>query len=106
MGEAHEAFLLADEDRKQYFIENIIVQMEIATGLYSWLYNLCLAASERLSGNMDGFREFTKKAVFALRKLLMDRTKAGQGKWANWYRGDKKLNIPYVLERTEANLHR
>jgi len=37
-----------------------------------------------------------------LEALLAIRSEAQAGRWVNWYRGDKKENLPALLERTRA----
>ena len=39
-------------------------------------------------------------AEVALQRFLDVRDVAAQGKWSGWYRGDKKVNVPALLERT------
>ncbi|MHB8902046.1 MAG: glycosyl hydrolase 115 family protein, partial [Thermoguttaceae bacterium] len=41
-------------------------------------------------------------AEAALEGLLEMRGAAATGKWENWYRGDKKVNVPDLLEKTRA----
>lgn len=43
-----------------------------------------------------------KDAEAALERLLEIRKAAEAGKWKNWYRGDKKVNVPDFLERTRV----
>ena len=40
------------------------------------------------------------EAEAALERFLQVRQAAEGGKWANWYRGDKKVNVPALLEQT------
>ena len=42
------------------------------------------------------------QAEAALQQVLAVREDAVKGKWTNWYRGDKKVNVPAFLERTRA----
>ncbi len=42
------------------------------------------------------------EAEAALRQFLTVRKAAATGKWVGWYRGDKKVNVPALLERTRA----
>jgi hypothetical protein len=41
-------------------------------------------------------------AESALQAFLAVRKGAAAGKWADWYRGDKKVNVPALLEKTRA----
>ncbi len=41
-------------------------------------------------------------AEAALERCLDVRQVAATGKWENWYRGDKKVNVPELLKKTQA----
>jgi glycosyl hydrolase family 115 (putative glucuronidase)/glycosyl hydrolase family 20 len=43
-----------------------------------------------------------KDAEQALERFLQIRKAAESGKWKNWYRGDKKVNVPEFLNKTRA----
>jgi hypothetical protein len=45
-------------------------------------------------------RKHLGSAAAELERLLQVRQPAAAGKWADWYRGDKKENLPLLLERT------
>jgi len=38
----------------------------------------------------------------ALEELLAVRQRAARGRWNNWYRGDKKVNTPRMLQRVRS----
>ena len=85
-------------------MSNVIVQLEIIIGLYSWVN--CLArAAEILEIDTDKIKPYIKEAVHVLEKLLVDRKKAEQGKWKDWYRGEKKMNLLEILARTKSFLN-
>ena len=85
------------KDRQPFFRDHFLVQAQIMLGLYGWVEQLFLAAEGR---GLEALSE----AVFYLEKALLDRTAAEHGKWENWYRGDKKMNLPDLLEKTKALL--
>lgn len=90
------------KDRQAFFVNNIIVQIEIMLGLYAWVYNLCLAATNRrLKADDAAYEGYIDEAVFALSKLYMDRTKALTGKWEHWYDGDSLINISEDIRLTK-----
>lgn len=99
--EAYQIFPGVCQKRQQFFIDNLVVQLEIIIGLYSWVNNLAKAAENIYNSNTSSGKEYIKKAVYSMEKLLIDRTKAEHGKWNNWYRGDKKMNLPEVLDKTK-----
>lgn len=100
---------LADvaKDRRAFYVNNIIVQIEIIMGLYTWVNNLCLAANNRRAKGDDAtYENYIDEAVFALSKIQMDRTKAVAGKWEHWYDGDSLIAIPADIQLTKAlSLH-
>ncbi len=101
---AWQALSLVSNQRRTFFIDHFIVQIEIMLGLYGWCYHICLATQALLDGDQSTRDEYLSQAIFALEKLLVDRTKAEHNHWQGWYRGDKKMNLPGVLDRTRALL--
>jgi len=90
-------------DRQSFYITNMIVQIEIILGLYTWVYNLCLAAEDRRNKSDDSvFVEYLDEAVYALSKIIMDRKKASWDKWEHWYDGDLLINVSDCLEMTKS----
>ncbi len=90
------------KDRQAFFVNNVVVQIEIILGLYTWVYNLCLAATNRRTkGDDAAYEGYIDESVFALSKIYMDRTKALAGKWEHWYDGDSLINIPADIELTK-----
>lgn len=93
------------ESRQQFFIDNIIVQLEIIIGLYEWVHNLSLASEEMLAlGGGGKFEYCAGEAIFALEKILLDRRKAEQGKWNGWYLNDQLIGIGQLIGRTKEIL--
>lgn len=94
------------KSRKQFYIANIISQLDILIGLYSWLNYIAFATEISLTGIKDDeYRLYVQKAVFSIEKIISDRVKAEQGKWQNWYRGDNKMNLPRLLDGTKSLLY-
>ncbi len=79
---------------------NLGVQLDTMVGLYGWLRALCQYALGMLDGEDQGNKHLYE-AVEALQRLLYDRRRAENGVWRKWYRGDRKMNLPGVLESTE-----
>jgi hypothetical protein len=89
--------VIADFDRadvptgeRPFYAANLKVQAAILRGMYETLRQLALASADpaRLA-----------HAEAALAGLLDARREAEAGQWANWYRGDKKENLPALLAR-------
>lgn len=91
------------EDRKQFYINNVIVQTEIIMALYSWVNSLCKAAADRRGEkNDEKYSAHIDEALFAISKLNIDRTKACGGKWEHWYDGDYLMDMRGAAELTKA----
>lgn len=101
--QAVSALELIPEERRQFFISNMIVQIEIIMGLYRWVYNLTLAAeNRRIGGTDDDFNCIIDEAVFALEHVYVGRRKATLGKWEHWYDGDSLVNLPMDICLTDG----
>ena len=90
------------KDRQQFYISNMIVQIEIILGLYYWVNQLCMAAKDRRTEANDAkYKLYIDEAIFALSKSESDRKKALTGKWEHWYDGDTLINLPKIIEMTK-----
>ncbi len=89
-------------EARQFFVDHFLVQLEQISGLYRWCLGLCRAAEAHHTG--DDPAPYMDAAASALQKALLDRKKAEHDHWAHWYRGDKKMNLPDVLNRTHVTL--
>lgn len=106
-GEAFDVLNTIEKERQPFFIDNLIVQVEIMFGLYSWVYYLALAAEARLEGKDTCiFDNWIQEAVFALEKTVIDRRKAQHGKWQHWYDGDQLMDLERNIEITASLLSR
>jgi hypothetical protein len=98
---AHRLRLKIREDRRVFYEEHILVQAETAMGLHAWLYSLLLARE----GSEDClFRYYAGEACRHLEQVLVSRKKAEQEPWSGWYRGETKLDVQELLQRTRELL--
>ena len=65
--------------------------------LETWVLNCCRYAE-------DGDKRYLPQAAEALRTYLKERRTFETGMFANWYRGDDKMALPKLLEKTESYL--
>lgn len=110
----YEALPAVTEERRAYFTDHFIVQYDTIVGLYRWAHLLAQAAVAVRNGDSSaspaggaapapaasGPAALVDAAASALEKALIDRRKAEHGAFAHWYRGDRKMNLPRVLQRT------
>lgn len=75
---------------RDFYDVHLLTQARMWRALYSCLRCLKLAHQQpaRISDAVDAMETFVDV-----------RTRAAQGRWENWYRGDKKVNTPRLLER-------
>ncbi len=104
LGAAHEALPAVAPSRRQFFTDHFIVQAEIMHGLYAWCLALAHAVAASEAGDADARTRHLRDALFHMQKLLLDRRKAEHGAWQNWYRGDKKMNLPSIVARMKDML--
>ena len=78
---------------RNFFDVNLLLQARVLRGLYQYL-------DELLQGIQD--RSHLAAAEKALAETIAARRRAEQGQWVNWFRGDKKMNLPRWLEETRT----
>lgn len=79
------------EPRRGFHTFHLMLQARMLRHEYAWLRHLLLVPDDR---------SHLQEAIAELGALLMARTAAEMGKWEHWYRGDRKVNLPALLERT------
>ena len=66
----------------------------IATLVSHYVFYLAVIRAEHYPAQLS-------EAEAALQRFLEVRKAAETCKWKNWFRGDKKVNVPALLERTK-----
>lgn len=87
-------------EARQFFAVNLEGQIDILSGLGEWLA-ACIKAKQ--AANRLDLPETA--AALEDARTAFNRIEAGQepatlGKWSDWYRGDKKMNLPALKGRT------
>jgi hypothetical protein len=96
-GELYAAEEQVAPERREFYADHILLQAETMLALYEWLGFLWEALK-------NGEKAYIAEAAYALERYLVNRQRAEHGKWRQWYRGDKKMNLPAVLEKTRSLL--
>ena len=79
-------------DRERAFFDiHLLTQAKMWRELYSFYLALIESGDDR---------QHLTKAEAALERFLAVRQASATGKWINWYRGDKKVNVKALLELT------
>ncbi len=87
-------------ERRAFFVDNLLVQAETMAGLSRWLEELCGGVRAFASLEVGGAAEKARGAADALGGVLEYRKRAEWGPWADWYRGDWRMNLPALREDT------
>lgn len=90
----------------QFFTANLVAQIEILTGIGQWLENCILAkqaADEHDQAKVEGYLQ---EALTACQRMQQGQQMAAQGRWEDWYRGDKKMNLQDLELQTQKTLDR
>lgn len=77
-----------DDTTAHFHRRNLLAQSKQLRGQYAWLIALM---------NND-----KPAAIAALESVLSTRAQTATNTWQNWYTGDKKANVPKLLEKTRA----
>ena len=93
-----------DNQGLEFFEVNFVAQQKILLGITAWLDALVKASVAEDSGNRPACISSLEQAVNAFTLIHEGKALASRGKkWENWYRGDKKMNLPSV-EKTSGEL--
>jgi len=87
-------------DRQPFFTDNLLVQAEIMSGLCLWLEELCKGIRAFITLDVSKAAAHAGRAADVLGGALEYRKRAEWGPWANWYRGDWRMNLPALHEDT------
>ncbi len=91
-------------DTLQFFRTNLIAQHQMLLGLNRWLEAVILARFAMDEGNKQAAGAHLHRAKQYLQAVEEAKTMASQGDWQHWYRGDRKMNIGEMQERTDTVL--
>ncbi|MBC6995147.1 glycosyl hydrolase 115 family protein [Neolewinella lacunae] len=92
---------LATDQERQLLSDNLRTHIQLQLALGHWLHALLRAELALQHADENSGKTLLADAVEAL--LAVENIKAGasHGKWQHWYRGDKKMNLPGLLEETQ-----
>jgi len=83
-----------------FFESNLLAQLKILKGLGHWLVACTSAKLAIESGNMEEAEDQLVQAIAAFDIIQTGKNLASYGKWEDWYRGDKKMNIDNMKKQT------
>jgi hypothetical protein len=87
-------------ERRPFFTDNLLVQAETMAGVCAWLEELCKGTRAFTALEVGEAADHARRAADALGHVLEYRKRAEWGPWANWYRGDWRMNLPALHEDT------
>lgn len=76
---------------------NILAQAELMAGLSDWVLELARARGENARSGLEN-------ALRAIEKANAAKALAAEGRFADWYRGDRKMNIGGLVAATAQRL--
>ncbi len=85
---------------KQFFQTNYETQVLILSGITEWLEQVLKANLALQGGDREACLQHLKQALDSLEQVERGKELSSYGKWEHWYRGDKKMNMPGVKNRT------
>lgn len=85
------------EKARPLFDANLVVQAEILIGLLRWVDALVDA---RAATDPAVAKRRIEDAAAALEAGVTAGKRAASGHWTHWYRGDRKMNVPGLIEET------
>ncbi len=91
-------------DTLRFFEDNYKAQVLILSGITEWLQNVLEANLALQKGDRSACLQHMEQSLESLQKVHQGKSLARRGKWEHWYRGDKKMNMPEVEERTKELL--
>ena len=84
-----------------FFQNNFVAQQQIILGILEWLENSYQAGLALNDDDREHGIQYLDKALEGMQRVRNAKALASRGdKWKNWYRGDKKMNLPAVEDLT------
>lgn len=90
---------------RQFFQTNYETQVLILTGITQWLERVLQAKLALQFSERETCLRHLGEALEALKQVEQGKELSSYGKWEHWYRGDKKMNMPGVKNRTSQVLN-
>lgn len=89
---------------KDFFEANLLAQINILSGIGQWL-EYCIYAKQAADKNdWSTAKQALKQALLAFDTIKKGQQLASNGKWQDWYKGDKKMNLPSAEAQTKLLL--
>ncbi len=93
------------KERRAFFQNNLIVQLQTILGLYQWVNALCKAAQyRRTDADSALFRLSVQQGAMALQSILDEREKGLSKKWRYWWAGDTLIDAETMIKKTKELL--
>lgn len=86
---------------KDFFSANLIAQQQVMLGLVKWAEACLQAALAAEAGKRDECGAHLQMALKAFAEIRAGQALAAGGKWTDWYRGDRKMNLPQAEALTQ-----
>lgn len=80
-------------DERKFLESNLMSSLDLMLGLETWLEAVLHARIAAGSSQMADVEANLKRAVAAFDQMQRGQQRVATGKWKDWYRGDKKMNL-------------
>jgi hypothetical protein len=91
---------------RAFFEVNLLAQLEILLGLLNWLEAGAQAALAERTDDRSQCLSHVRDGELAMRRVRVGQALAKRGRWADWYRGDRKMNLGRAEHLTRQVIER
>ena len=92
---------LIDDTRRTYYVDSILVPIEIMQGLYGWVHGLTSAAiAMRTHADQVMVLSEIQRAADALKSCILYRKQAAHDFWEDWYSSDALMDLNGIWKET------
>ena len=89
-----------DGAERQLVVDNLQSHIHIQLAIGRWLEQVMQAESAAQTNDLAAAAKLLHRAERELAATADAKKAAAHGKWEHWYRGDRKMNLPGLRERT------
>lgn len=86
---------------REFFENNFVAQQKIFAGILGWLE---CAVRANLTDDRPALAPLIEEAAAELARVRQGQALASRGKWKDWYRGDRKMNLGAAEKLTQEAL--
>lgn len=93
-------------EERTFFENNLIAQQTIMIGILRWLETGALATLAERNHDRAEVLIQARAGLLAIGEIRTGQAMASRGKWQEWYRGDRKMNLARAAQLTQQLVER